>query len=321
VPAAAYQQLSLLADVGATNIRLALLDGQRVSQVRVVASEGYSSIQEVLATYLGGLPPELHVPVNNAAIAVAGPVTSDWISLTNQAWAFSIEQLRQNLRLERLIVVNDFSAVATAVPDLQPNDISKIGGGAAAPSGPIGVIGPGSGLGVGFLIPSAGGWIAVPCEGGHVTLAATSKRESDVIERLRARFDHVSAERILSGPGLVNLHRALNAIEGAPPASYTSEEITELTLCQRDPICGEAVDLFFSFLGTIAGNLALTIGAHGGIYVAGGIVPKLLPRIGRSEFRKRFEQKGRLKPYIEKIPTFIIVHPFPAFVGLAKLLR
>jgi glucokinase len=120
---------------------------------------------------------------------------------------------------------------------------------------------------------------------------------------------------------LVNLHRALNAIEGAPPASYTSEEITELTLCQRDPICGEAVDLFFSFLGTIAGNLALTIGAHGGIYVAGGIVPKLAPRIGRSEFRKRFEQKGRLKPYIEKIPKFIIVHPFPAFVGLAKLLR
>jgi glucokinase len=207
------------------------------------------------------------------------------------------------------------------VPELQPADITQIGGGAAVPSSVIGIIGPGSGLGVAFLVPSNGGWVAVPGEGGHVTLAGTTKRECDVIEQLRGRFDHVSAERILSGPGLVNLHRALTTMEGAPPASYTAEEITERTLCERDRICAEAVDLFFGFLGIIAGNLALTLGARGGIYVAGGIVPKLVSRIGRSEFRKRFEQKGRLKLYIEKIPTFIIIHPFPAFVGLAKLLN
>lgn len=188
-------------------------------------------------------------------------------------------------------------------------------------SAPIGVIGPGSGLGVGALIPVGNGWLPLPGEGGHVTLAAATTRESKLIERLRVRFGHVSAERILSGPGLVNLHQALVEMTGLSAISYTAEQITDSSFCERDPHCHETVELFCSFLGTVAGNLALTIGAHGGIYIGGGIVPKLGARIAQSGFRKQFEEKGRLQPYVSQIPTFVIVHPFPAFVGLTKLLN
>jgi glucokinase len=315
------QQSAIIADIGATNIRLALLDQERVAHVKVLPSADYSSIHDAFAKYFENLPAEERRYVNEGAIAVAAPVTSDWISLTNQAWSFSKEQLRESLGLERLLVVNDFTAVASAVPHLKPNERFQFGGGAPLMSAPIGVIGPGSGLGVGALIPVGNGWLPLPGEGGHVTLAAATTRESDMIERLRVSFGHVSAERILSGPGLVNLHQVLVEMAGLPAISYTAEQITDSAFCERDPHCRETVELFCSFLGTVAGNLALTIGAHGGIYIAGGIVPKLGSRITQSGFRKRFEEKGRLQPYVSQIPTFVIVHPFPAFVGLSKLLN
>ena len=316
-----HQQFAVIADVGATYIRLALHGDEGVVHVQVMASADYPSIQNALARYLGYLPAEEKRCVTKGAIAVAGPVTSDWISLTNQAWSFSIEQLRQNLGLDRLLVVNDFTAVAMAIPHLESNDRIQVGGGAAVMSAPIGIIGPGSGLGVGALIPTTNGWLPLPGEGGHVTLAAATSQESEVIERLRVNFGHVSAERILSGPGLVNLHQALVALAGLPALWYTPEQITDPILCERDPRCREAVELFCSFLGTVAGNLALTIAAHGGIYIAGGIVPKLGTRFAQTGFRKRFEEKGRLQPYVAQIPTFVVVHPFPAFVGLSKILE
>jgi glucokinase len=154
-----------------------------------------------------------------------------------------------------------------------------------------------------------------------VTLAPATAPESDVLNQLRASFGHVSAERVLSGPGLVNLHQALLAIAGVPPISYTPAQIADPLICERDPYCREAVEMFCAILGTVAGNLALTIGALGGIYIAGGIVPKLGNRFAQSQFRQRFEEKGRLQPYLARIPTFVIAHPFPAFVGLSKMLR
>jgi glucokinase len=141
-----------------------------------------------------------------------------------------------------------------------------------------------------------------------------------VLDRLRDSFGHVSAERVLSGPGLVNVHQALMQTAGATPVSYTPEQITDPSLCESDPYCREAVEMFCAILGTVAGNLALTIGAQGGIYIAGGIVPKLGDRFAQSQFRKRFEDKGRLQPYLARIPTFVIVHPFPALVGLSKMI-
>jgi glucokinase len=313
---------SLLADVGATNARFALLDARgRFQRVRVLACEDYPSIQKALAAYLDD---ELLLTdlkrVDAAALAVAGPVTGDRVALTNHPWSFSIDQLHRHLAIGKLVVVNDFVAVARAIPRLKRNDRYQVGDGKALARAAIGVLGPGSGLGISGLVPSAEEWSAISGEGGHVTMAPVTIRESVVLDRMRLRFDHVSAERVLSGPGLINLYNTLAEIDGIPASSYTSAQIVDLGICGGEAHCREAVEMFCAMLGTIAGNLALTLGAHGGIYIAGGIVPKLGPAFAASSFRKRFEDKGRLRPYIADIPTYVITQPIPAFVGLAALL-
>jgi glucokinase len=313
---------SLIADVGATNARFALVGTESGFQrVRVLTCEDYVSIQDAIAAYLKH---ELELTdvhrVEAAALAVAGPVTDDQVRLTNHPWSFSISQLRRHLAIDRLLVVNDFTAVAVAAPYLKSDECNQIGGGAALASAPIGVLGPGSGLGVSGLVPTATGWIPLSSEGGHVTIAPATARESAVLDRMRERFDHVSAERVLSGPGLVNLYNTLAEIDGLPAASYTSAQVTDPSICEHEPHCREAVDMFCAMLGTVAGNLALTLGALGGIYIAGGIVPKLGMAFAVSAFRERFEDKGRLRPYLARIPTYVVTHPFPAFLGLANLL-
>ncbi len=312
----------LIADVGATNARFAVVspDGG-LQRPRVLACEEYPTIHDAIAAYLQDELPRTDVRrVEAAALAVAGPVTGDHVALTNHPWSFSIEQLRGSLGIERLHVVNEFAAVAAAMPHLEPEERTQIGGGRPLPDAPIGVLGPGSGLGVGGLVPTAAGWLTLPGEGGHATMAATNARESAVLDRMRARYDHVSAERVLSGPGLVDLYITLAEVDGVPAVSYTAAQITSAAACEGDNHCHEAVDTFCAMLGTVAGNLALTLGARGGVYIAGGIVPKLGARFSGSVFRERFEAKGRLRPYLAQIPTYVVTHPFPAFLGLAALL-
>jgi glucokinase len=313
---------SLIADVGATNVRLALVGADSGFQrVRVLSCKDYASIQDAIGAYLDDELRSTEMRrVKAAALAIAAPVRDDQVTLTNHPWSFSKSGLRQELALERLHVVNDFTAVAVAIPHLTPDDCNQIGGGTALASAPIGVIGPGSGLGVGGLVSMTGGWLPLSGEGGHVTMMAATARESAVLDRMRERFDHVSAERILSGPGLVNLYTVLAEMGGAPAAPYTSAQITDPLTGERDQYCRETVDMFCAMLGTIAGNLALTLGALGGIYIAGGIVPKLGMRFSASTFREQFENKGRMRPYLARIPTYVVTHPFPAFLGLAKLL-
>ena len=313
---------SLIADIGATNARFAVVSPDSgLQRPRVLACEDYPTIHGAIAAYL-----EDELPLTDvrrpeaAALAIAGPVTGDKVALTNHPWSFSIEQLRGHLGIERLHVLNDFAAVAVALPHLAPDERTQIGGGEPLPDAPVGVLGPGSGLGVGGLVRAPGGWLSLPGEGGHATMAAANSRESAVLDRMRARYDHVSAERVLSGPGLVDLYTTLAEIDGVPAVSYTAPQITSPAICESEGYCGEAVDMFCAMLGTVAGNLALTLGARGGIYVAGGIVPKLGARFAASAFRERFEAKGRLRPYLARIPTYVVTHPFPAFLGLAALL-
>jgi glucokinase len=313
---------SLIADIGATNARFAVVSPDSgLQRPRVLACEDYPTIHGAIAAYL-----EDELPLTDvrrpeaAALAIAGPVTGDKVALTNHPWSFSIEQLRGHLGVERLHVLNDFAAVAVAMPHLAPDERTQIGGGEPLPDAPVGVLGPGSGLGVGGLVRAPGGWLSLPGEGGHVTMAPANSRESAVLDRMRARYDHVSAERVLSGPGLIDLYTTLAEIDGVPAASYTASQITSPAICESEGYCREAVDMFCAMLGTVAGNLALTLGARGGIYVAGGIVPKLGARFAASAFRERFEAKGRLRPYLAKIPTYVVTHPFPAFLGLAALL-
>jgi glucokinase len=309
----------LIGDVGATNARFARAAGEReITRVRVFACEDYRRIEDAIETYLAE---DAATPrPQSAAIGIAGPITGDRIALTNHPWSFSTIELQRTLRLDRIRIVNDFAANALAIPHLRPNERTAVGGGVVTAAMPIGVIGPGSGLGISGLIPTGAGWRVMDGEGGHATMAAATDREAAVLDRMRSRFDHVSAERVLSGPGLVNLYNTLAEIDGVPAVAHTPAQITDPTMGEQDPLCREAVALFCDMLGTMAGNLALTIGARGGVYIAGGIVPKLGERFAASRFRRRFEDKGRMRPYLEAIPTFVITAPIPAFIGLAALL-
>jgi glucokinase len=319
---------SLLGDIGATNARFGLLDtAGKIDCIRVLACRDFAGLGEAVEAYLervrsDGL--ELLVRPAAAAVAVAGPVTDDQVAFTNHVWFFSQAALKSSLKLDRLLIVNDFTTVAACAPHLAPSDLDCIGGGATADTGQkttIGVLGPGTGLGVGGALPVDGRWVVLTGEGGHVSLAPSTERESRVLDVMRRRFGHASAERALSGPGLVNLYSILAEIDGVTPKPYIPAQVTEMAIGGGDPHCREALAMFAEMLATKASDLALTLGARGGIYIGGGIVPRLGHAFSAQRFRRRFEQKGRLSPYIADIPSFIIRHPFPAFVGLAALLR
>ncbi len=313
----------LVADIGGTNARFALQHpGARAGAAVVLRCADHADIETAVRAALERAEPA--AAPRHAAIAVAAPVTGDRIDMTNHPWAFSQRGLRQALGLERLVVVNDFTAIALAVPRLEADDRRQVGGGAPVVDAPVAVIGPGTGLGVSGLVPTDGGWTPVAGEGGHVDLAPANAREIALLERLQRRFDHVSLERVLSGPGLVNLYRAVAEIDGAAPADDaalpTAEQITERARRGVCPLCDESVATFCALLGAAAGDLALTLGARGGVYIAGGIVPKLGPAFDEERFRQRFEAKGRFAAYLAPIPTYVITEARPALIGLAGLL-
>ncbi len=304
----------LIGDIGGTNARLALARGGAWGELATYLSDDYPTIQACIEDYLADHAGEDRP--TEIALAIAGPVAGDRVAMTNHPWSFTKTELKEKFGVKRLEILNDFTANAVALPYLKPEDLEPVGGGTKVGDAPIGVLGPGTGLGVSGLVPAPDKtWIPLTGEGGHITLAASTDRESDVIANLRRRFDHVSAERLLSGDGLVNIYHALCALDGVPTADYKPAQITDAG--QRDSQCLEAVDLFCAMLGAVAGDLALTLGAAGGIYIAGGIVPRLGPRFARSRFRRRFEDKGRFRAYLEKIPTLLITNQHPALVGLA----
>ena len=317
--AAALDAVSLVGDIGATNARFGLVSPQgEILHSRVFACADFAAIGDAIETYLaerGDWP----MP-RAGALAIAAAVDGDRISMTNHPWSVSIAGLRDQLHFARHVVINDFTAVALALPRLGPADRLAVGGGAPVAGRPIAVLGPGSGLGASGLVPAGEAWIALAGEGGHTTMAPANDRENAVLAAMRARFDHVSAERCLSGPGLINLYNTLAELDGVPAAPYTAAQVTDPAIAAADPLCREATAMFCAMLGTIAGNLALTLGAQGGVYVAGGIVPRLGVRFGESGFRERFEAKGRLRPYLATIPTYVVTHPLPAFLGCAAAL-
>jgi glucokinase len=309
----------LVGDIGATHARFGLVSPSgELLYSRTLPDEDYPTIEAALAAFLGerGAFPT----PRKGAIAIASPITGDRVAMTNHPWNFSVLAVRDRFGFERLEVINDFTALALALPKLASNDRLAVGGGAAVAGTPIGVLGPGSGLGLSGLVPSGNTWIALTGEGGHATMAPATDRESAVLDRMRRHFDHVSAERALSGPGLVNLYNTLAQLDGVTARGYTAAQITDLALRAEDPLCVDTTTIFCAMLGTMAGNLALTLGARGGVYIGGGIVPKLGQTFVDSPFRERFEAKGRFQAYLATIPTFVVTHPLPAFLGCAALL-
>jgi glucokinase len=317
----------LLADIGGTNARFALERGPgRIADVATLACAGHARFVDAVRAYLHTLlrrHPEARV--RHAVVAIANPVEGDFIRMTNHHWQFSIEEARADLGLDTLLLVNDFAALAMSVPGLAAAELVQVGGGAVREDGVIGVLGAGTGLGVAGLLPSVGasgaedGWTVLASEGGHVAFSPADEREQRILSFCWRRYPHVSAERLISGPGLSLIHEALSAIRGAEDGGLSPAMAVERGLA-GDPLCRETLEVFCGMLGTMAGNLAVTLNARGGIYIGGGVVPRLGSWFADSPFRARFEHKGRFSTFTAQIPCFVIHAPTPALSGAATML-
>ncbi len=317
-----FTERKLLADIGGTNARFALeYDGQ-IEEVRVLQCADFPTLSEALHAYLNEptVAARIGGQVIDAGIAIANPVTGDEVSMTNHHWRFSIEAVRREFGFTKLLVVNDYRAMARSLPCLGPQDIRQVGRGTKG-SGPIGLLGAGTGLGMSGLVPADEDWLALDSEGGHVTFSPSDDREIDILRFAWKEYPHVSAERMMSGIGLQIVYRALASRTGEIARPLSVAEIVQCALSSKCLLCVETIECFCEMLGTAAGNLAVTLGATGGIYIGGGIVPRLGSFFDRSGFRRRFEQKGRFSDYLSQIPTYVITAPFPTFLGMSALLR
>jgi glucokinase len=307
----------LLADIGGTHARFATLyPGQTVpADIRVLPTRDHPSPAAAIRAYLEMV--DLARPWA-ATLAIAGPTTPDGGTLTNHAWAFPTAALKRELALDRLSLLNDFHALSLALPYLSADDLRQVGSGAPVSEAPKAVIGPGTGLGVASTVYTGRVWQAIDGEGGHVTYGGRTEAEDRLIALLRARFDHVSGERMVSGDGLRNLHGALRSLAGLPETTLSPKQILAHALDRSCPHCESAVAHFCAILGTLGGNLALTLGARGGLYIAGGIVPRMGGAFDRSPFRERFLDHGRFRDYLEAIPTFVITAPHAGLLGAGR---
>ncbi|WP_374673365.1 glucokinase [Ideonella sp.] len=316
---ATFDSPRLLADIGGTYARFALeVSPGQFQHLANLRCADHPDFQATVAAYLATLPAGLGV--QHAAVAIANPVEGDQVRMTNYHWQFSIEQTRQRLGLETLVVLNDFTALAMALPRLGPQDVRQVGGGTARKRNVMGLLGSGSGLGMSGLIPAGEGWMALGSEGGHTSFSPRDEREVAILRHAWTQFDHVSFERLLSGPGLELMHRALAAHAGQPVRELSAPEITQHALDGTDPVCVDTLEVFCAMLGTAAANLAVTLGALGGIYIGGTIVPRLGAAFDRSPFRARFEDKGRFSRYVGDIPTFVITAEHATFIGASAVL-
>ncbi|WP_153101142.1 bifunctional transcriptional regulator/glucokinase [Paraburkholderia hayleyella] len=308
----------LLADVGGTNARFALETAPgEMGKVHVYPCAEYPGIAEVIQKFLKDTKV---ARVNHAAIAIANPVDGDQISMTNHDWRFSIEATRRTLGFDTLLMVNDFTALAMALPGLADSQRAQVGGGIRRAHSVIGLLGPGTGLGVSGLIPADDHWIALGSEGGHASFAPSDEREDLVLRYARRQWPHVSFERVAAGPGIEVIYRALAERDNKRvTASLDTAAIVKRGL-EGEALASETLDCFCGILGTFAGDIAVTLGALGGIYIGGGVVPRLGERFAQSPFRTRFEAKGRFEAYLRNVPTYVITAEYPAFLGVSAIL-
>lgn len=312
------KMVALVADIGGTHARFALVDSRGVpDQERVLAVADHDGPIAAISAYLAevGQPkPE------SAAVAIAAPVTDAVPRLTNGSWRFDREEIRLHFGFRHLHLLNDFAALALAIPHLPESELHLLGGGSPVAEATKAVIGPGTGLGVSGLAFDRGHWFPLVGEGGHVSLAPADARESAILERAWRKFPHVSTERLVSGSGLPFLYRLVADIDGKVADMLTPREIIAHAVAGSDALCLATIDTFCAMLGGLAGNLALTLGARGGLYIGGGIVSRLGESFDRSPFRQRFEAKGRFSAYLAEIPAYVILSTAPALLGAAQAL-
>ncbi|HEX5791873.1 MAG TPA: glucokinase [Rheinheimera sp.] len=311
---------AIVADIGGTNARFSRVDLATLAldKVAVYPCAGFATLADALSYYRQqqGLN-----EIKHAAIAIACPVTGDHVSMTNFHWQFSVKAMQQQLGLEALQVINDFTAVAMCLPALTAEQKVKVGPGEAQPGKPMAVLGAGTGLGVAHLLPVNDQFIPLPGEGGHTDWAAQTGQEWFIQQTLASEYGHVSPERLLSGPGLEAIYKALALYQQQETAPLTASQIAAQALSGGSALASATVAQFFASLGSVAGNLALTLSTFGGVYIAGGIAPKLLPLLADSEFRARFEAKGRFSAFNRQIATYVVTAEQPGLVGAAVYLK
>lgn len=312
--------MCLIADIGGTNARFALCEegSLKPQHERTLACAEYPTLVDAVLAYLDDVSQPMS---ETASLAIATPVSNDRIVMTNHVWDLSVDETREALAIRSLKVLNDYTALALALPYLKADDYHQIGSGTSIKEQPMAVIGPGTGLGVSGTIHVTDYWLPLQSEGGHVSYGPLNDRESDVFKIIRKRYDHVSAETLVSGPGLVLLYESIARCDGVQCAQLTPEQVTYEALNATNASAEEALSMFCGILGVMAGNLALTLGARGGVYIGGGIVPKLGGYFEASYFRACFENNTRFKPYLSQIPTYVINAKYPALIGAAVAVK
>jgi glucokinase len=318
--------INLIADIGGTNIRLALADKslkENYKDIETYQCAKFDSLVDVLALYIESK--QLSGFVINACLAIACPVDNDLISMTNLPWQFSQTDLKAQLKLNNLTLINDYTAIAMAIPLLSYEQKIKVGGGEMIENKPISVCGPGTGLGVANLVPvSVAGinqWHCIGGEGGHVDFAPVDEQEISVLRYLNTIKQRVSYEQLLSGYGIEQIYQALlHSENSAQKTNLTAQEISKKAIDNTCPICHQTLLIFCRSLGSFAGNLALIMNSLGGVYIAGGIVPRFINFLKASQFRERFESKGRLSHITLQAPTYVITEPQPGLLGAAAYL-
>ena len=309
----------IVADIGGTNARFALItdydsDTVHISTIQILQGKDYPSFSDALRAYISCLD----CSPSGACVAIAGPISGDRVSLTNLAWSFSQRELKAEFGFDTLLLMNDFAATAMATSQVSSRDIVEIKAGDANPKGNKAIFGAGTGLGVAGLAYTGNSWLPIPSEGGHVNAPAATDYEGELVKAARQRLGFVSAETFLCGPGLVNLYRAVAAVEGLEAKPYSPPDITENALANSDDLCTQTLTHFCAMLGSHAGNLALTYGATGGVYIAGGVIPRFVDFFKASPFVDRFENKGVMSHFVKPLPIYLFTGDNPAFMGAAR---
>jgi glucokinase len=310
--------MQVVMDIGGTNCRIATLDeNHNLKALESWSCLDFSGPAEVFSSYI-----EKHqLEVMSLCMAIASPLVEDRVTMTNLNWSFSGKELKQQLSLKTLNIINDFHAVALAIPLLGNTEKIQLGAGNIDPDKPALICGPGTGLGVAILSRRGNLWQVLPGEGGHMDFAPNTPYEQEIWRIFHRQYGHVSCERILSGPGLAELHAAVCEIDGVDAEILSGDQVSGLALAGKSASCEKTLHLFCAMLGSFCGSLALTSAAFGGVYIGGGIVPRFIDFLNNSEFRDRFEAKGRYRSYNEKIPTFVITAEYPGLLGAAAFLK
>lgn len=313
-------EYAIVADIGGTNARFSRvhLPTLQLDKVQVYPCADFATLSLALQYYREQFA---ITDLDHVAIAIACPVTGDLVKMTNFHWEFSIESVKAELNLAQFVVLNDFTAVAMSLPAIAEHELVKVGGGERDLTKPMTVLGAGTGLGVAHLIPTAAGYVPLPGEGGHTDWTVQTEQEWFIQRYLHKHFGHVSPERLLSGPGLESLYLALAAYQQLDVPAKSAAQIGQAALDGSCALSLATVQQFMASLGGLAGDLALFLSTFGGVYVAGGIMPRFISLVEQSEFRSRFEAKGRFQSFNARIPTYIVTAEQPGLLGCAVYLK